>query len=405
MPQITPACRIWRCLLTLRAFARATLTLVARPALALCLGAPIATAQEMTQSFGPDIPRPLVVRSTTDLKIFAPVLETFLRTHPDITIRYEQWGSNALHERTLNECQSLEDVASPLRPDERADIVISSAVHQMVELVNLSCATPYRSAQTEALPDALRWRDEVWGITREAAVIIYNRALVPQSDIPATRFALLDLMRPIGTPYEGRVATYDIEASGLGYLFAFKDSQEASTFGALLESFDRSGAIATCCSAEIIDGVGEGRYLLAYNVLGSYALAAQDPRVGIILPQDYTLVLSRAFIMPRHTNSLAGDAPDAEDPARAQTQRWATQLLDFLLSAQGRDALTSVHLMSPVLSDQGAAEFSVSPSTLRPIELLPTLLVARDSLTRGQFIARWRDTFTQDPSERRRDRN
>ena len=121
----------------------------------------------------------------------------------------------------------------------QADVVISSAVHQMVELVNLGCGTTFRSPQTSALAEPLRWRDELWGITREAAVVIYNRALVPAEDIPSTRFALLDLLRPAGSPYAGRVATYDIEESGLGYLFAFKDSQEASTFGALTAMFNR----------------------------------------------------------------------------------------------------------------------------------------------------------------------
>ena len=114
--------------------------------------------------------------------------------------------------------------------------MISSGVHQMVKLVNDACAAKYQSPLTRALPSALRWRDEVWGITREPAVIVYNRAGVPPVDVPRTRFDLLDLLRPADSPYAGKVATYDIEDSGLGFLFAFMDSQEATTFGALLES-------------------------------------------------------------------------------------------------------------------------------------------------------------------------
>ena len=109
-------------------------------------------------------------------------------------------------------------------------------------------------------------------MTREPAVIVYNRELVPRDEAPRSRFDLIDLLRPADSRYAGRVATYDIEESGVGYLFAFADSQQATTFGSLIEAFGRSGAIATCCSAEIIDGVAEGRYLVAYNVLGSYAL-------------------------------------------------------------------------------------------------------------------------------------
>ena len=206
------------------------------------------SAQEMTHLFGPeDAPRRLVIRSTTDTDVFAGVVEAFLAERSGVSVLYEQWGSNDLYALTLQDCRSGQV---------GADAVISSGVHQMVKLVNDACAAKYESTLTRALPQALRWRDEVWGITREPAVIVYNRASVPPTDVPRTRFDLLDLLRPADTPYAGKVATYDIEASGLGFLFAFMDSQEASTFGALLESLGRTGADATCCSVEIIEGVG-----------------------------------------------------------------------------------------------------------------------------------------------------
>ena len=70
-------------------------------------------------------------------------------------------------------------------------------------------------------------------MTREPAVIVYNRDLVSPDEAPRSRFDLIDLLRPAGSRYAGRVATYDIEASGIGYLFAFADSQQATTFGSL----------------------------------------------------------------------------------------------------------------------------------------------------------------------------
>ena len=91
---------------------------------------------------------------------------------------------------------------------------MSSAVDQLVELVNDGCALPHRSAETAALPPARNWRDEVFGVTREPAVIIYNRDLVPPEEAPRSRFDLIDLLRPADTRFAGRVATYDIEALG-----------------------------------------------------------------------------------------------------------------------------------------------------------------------------------------------
>ncbi|PJN95077.1 iron-binding protein, partial [Amaricoccus sp. HAR-UPW-R2A-40] len=186
-----------------------------------------------------------------------------------------------------------------------ADLLMSSAVDQLVKLVNDGCAQPHRSLQTEALPPSANWRDELFGVTWEPAVIVYNADLVPPAEVPRSRFDLIDLLRPEGSRYAGRVATYDIEASGVGYLFAFVDSQQATTFGSLIEAFGRSGAVATCCSAEIIEAVATGRYLVAYNVLGSYALAqaARDPRISVVAPEDYTLVLRRGVVIPRAARS------------------------------------------------------------------------------------------------------
>lgn len=329
-----------------------------------------AGAQEIVKRFGPDqAARVLLLRSTTDIAIFGPVVKAFLATQPDLAITYEQWGSNDLYALSQSHCRA------GVQP---ADMVISSGVHQMVQLVNDACASPYRSSETAALPSALRWRNELWGITREPAVMVYNRALVPPSEVPRTRFDLLDLLRPSLSRYAGRVATYDIERSGLGYLFAFSDSREATTFGALLESLGRTGAVATCCSAEIIKAVADGTYLVAYNVLGSYArdFARRDDRIGVVLPRDYTLVLSRALMIPKG----ARNEPDAR------------RFLDFILSQAGQTELRHVLLITSIVDDEGDGE-AISETALRPIGLSPSLLVALDRQKRKQFIRRWRATF------------
>ncbi|WP_417686691.1 ABC transporter substrate-binding protein [Roseibium sp.] len=330
-----------------------------------------ALGQEIIREYGPQAASDtLVVRSTTDISVFGPVVEAFLIGRPRLSVRYEQWGSNELYELTRTACHSGKAAG---------DVVISSAVHQMVKLVNEACAASYRSAQTANVPGALQWRDQLWGITREPAVMIYNRELVSEGLAPKSRFDLLDLLRPTNSRFAGKVATYDIEASGLGYLFAFADSLEATTFGALQESFSRTGAISTCCSADIIRDVAQGRYLIAYNVLGSYAQGYQleDERVGIILPEDYTLVLSRALMIPKS----------------APNRRLAQEFLDFLLSNDGRIALRKTLLLSPLLTPDETGISDANRTTARPIELSPALLVSLDEQTRDLFLRRWRSTF------------
>ncbi|MDC0658060.1 ABC transporter substrate-binding protein [Leisingera sp. SS27] len=327
---------------------------------------PAATAaQEATHQYGSG-PVPFLVRSTTDNSIIQPVIERFAERNPELAITYEQWGSNALFTQSRTDCRE----GNP-----PADAILSSAVQQMVWLVNAACAQPHRSPATVVLPPSRRWRDELWGITTEPAVIVYNKQLLDVADVPRSRFALLDALRAEPDLYRGKIATYDIAASGLGYLFAYSDSLEATTFGALMEGFARVDAVATCCSAEIIAGVAEGRFLIAYNVLGSYVANASAPEVGTILPEDYTLVLSRAFMIPKH----------------AAQRRASAELLDFLLSAEAQEMLVKAGLVA-VIEETGSG---LTASARRYIPLSPSLLVALDANRRALLLKFWSDTFGQ----------
>lgn len=323
-----------------------------------------APAQEATARFGSG-PTEFLFRSTTDIAILGPVIDRFAARRPDLTVIFEQWGSNALFAQSRSDCRT------GARP---ADAVFSSAVQQMVWLVNAACAQTYLSSATAALPATRRWRDELWGITTEPAVIAYNKAALDGDDVPRSRFALLDALRADPERYRGRIATYDIEDSGLGYLFAYSDSIEASTFGALLEGFARVDAVATCCSAEIISAVARGDYLIAYNVLGSYVVNAALSEVGIILPEDYTLVLSRAYMIPRAAPQAAA----------------AAALLDYLLGDEAQTLLAEAGLVSAM----DGTETGLTPSARRSIPLSPALLVALDANRRSILLDRWSEAFS-----------
>lgn len=307
---------------------------------------------------------PFLMRSTTDIEIIRPTIERFAALNPDLAITYEQWGSNDLFDISRTECRA---------GGAQADAIFSSAVQQMVWLVNAACAHPYVSPMTQALPDNRRWRNELWGITTEPAVIAYNRALLSIEEVPRDRFAFLDAMRANPDLYRNRIATYDIAESGLGYLFAHSDSLEATTFGALLEGFARVDAVATCCSAQIINSVAEGRYLIAYNVLGSYVLNMNLPEVGMILPEDYTLILSRGLMIPKG----------------ARQKDAAGRLVDFLLTDEAQRILQRAGL---VIGTE-PAEIGLATSARRNIPLSPALLVAKDMNRRKLMLRFWSDTF------------
>jgi hypothetical protein len=219
-------------------------------ALALLAAAEAARAEPLAVAgFGPEDGAPLVIWGTTDIEPFSPALEAFSASRPDLRIDYQQWVSTPLFARSLAVCAG---------EAEAPDLIVSSSIDQQIRLVNDGCARSHRSALTAALPRTVNWRDELFGVTVEPAVMVYNRDLVPPGEAPRSRFDLIDLLRSPGGAYAGRVATYDIEASGLGYLFAFADSLQATTFGGLIEAWDDGdfnyqhiSAVTECGSGKI----------------------------------------------------------------------------------------------------------------------------------------------------------
>ena len=345
--------------------------LVSALVLAIAFASP-ASAQEAVLELGaPEGPNTdrLVIQGSTDIAPFAGMLEAFAARNPTVRLRYEQRGTNDIYEHASRACIGLE---------ESADLVISSSIDQQVKLANDGCAQPHRSERTAQVPDWANWRDEVFGLTLEPAVIVYNRDLLKPDQVPRSRFDLIDLLRNRDGSYDRRIATYDIERSGLGYLFAFADHRESATFGRLIEAFGRNDVVATCCSAEIIDDVASGKYLIAYNMLGSYALARaeEEERIGVVAPSDYTLLMSRAALIPR----------------RAARPDLARQFIDFALSPEGRAILEDASLIirfGDSVADDRPGLIGREEALLRPIKFGPSLLVGLDSHKKARFLKIW----------------
>lgn len=324
----------------------------------------------------------LVIGSVTDLVFIEPLILAFQQANPTTEVVYRQMTSLELYDATARACESGAFFA---------DLVISSAVPEQVRLVNDGCSEPFRFTLPAGLPEWASWRNELVGLTFEPAVIVYDRQGLAPGEVPRNRFELVDLLRQTER-FRGRIGTYDIESSGVGYIFAFEDAAQASTWGRLLESLGQNRAQLFCCSSDVIDGVATGRLVLGYNVLGSYALArqAQNPRIGIIFPSDYTLALSRAALVSRH----------------ARNKRAANALIALALSDTGQRLLSGASKLYSSLNgpqmlaraDRMAGR-SGGEAAFRPIALSPALLVGLDQAKRKAFLDQWRKSFEADGGE------
>ncbi len=323
----------------------------------------------------------LVIYSTTDTRVFAPVVEDFRRQHAGIEVRYEELDSADLYERYLRE----ERAGRP-----QADLLLSSSMDLQVKLVNDGHAAPHVSASSRALPAWARWRDEAFGFTFEPAVMVYNRNVMAGRPLPRSRPQLLEALTRDEAFWRGRVGTYDIARSNVGYLLASQDARQSSDFGALLRAFGDAQVRVETRTSTLLDRIASGELAMGYNLLGSYAsmrVAAGAPLV-IVHPQDYTLAVTRTAVLPR-----SAPHPDA-----------AHLFLDYLLSPRGQQVLATRSRLPAVRPGPAATGDAVGIDTaqlglLRPIALGPGLLVYLDRQKRERLLASWREIVRPMPPQ------
>lgn len=135
-------------------------------------------------------------------------------------------------------------------------------------------------------------------------MFIYNKRLIPQNEVPDSHTALAKLIASQADKFKGKVTTYDIEKSGLGFMLAVQDSQADANYFADLANIAKGGLTVQSSTGTMMERVSSGENLIGYNILGSYAeaRAKNDPSLGIAYPKDYVLVLSRVSFISQRAN-------------------------------------------------------------------------------------------------------
>jgi iron(III) transport system substrate-binding protein len=336
--------------------------------LALAAGPPLAARADVVVFPAPGAATgELVVYSSLDSPLARPLIEAYQSRSPDVTVRYEDLLTGQILDRVMQETDS----GAPT-----ADLVFSSAMDLTVKLANDGYAREVRVPHAATWPAWAEWRGMVFALTFEPAVIVYHRPSFPDGP-PDTRAALIDWL---ATAPKGAIGTYDIARSAVGYLFLMRDQEHFADLWPLVRAMGRAGVQTFATSQEVIDGVNAGRLKLGYNVLGSYAAdqAARLPDLGLALPRDYVVVVSRVALVPR-----AAAHPDLGE-----------DFLDFLMSAPGQTLLAE-RLKLPAISlevsgkDSAAAMQEALGARLRPVPVSPGLLAYLDAASRAGVLAAW----------------
>jgi iron(III) transport system substrate-binding protein len=213
-------------------------------------------------------------------------------------------------------------------------------------------------------------------------VFVYNERHLKSDEVPRTHADFAALLRDKPERFKAKVTTYDIHKSAVGFLLATQDSRASPAFWSLVRQLGASNVRMEANTAAMMEAIGNGSALLGYNVIGSYAIAraTRDPSIAVVLPKDYTLVLSRVMFI----------AKGARHPHAARL--W----VDFLLSQRGQTLLASKAGLPSVRGDvageyTAAAMTKALGSSLRPIGVGPGLLVFLDRAKQQEFRRQWNE--------------
>lgn len=326
------------------------------------LGPVLAFEVEDSRQFGPIDGPQVDILSTTDISILEPVIGEWLMANPGMGLRYVMASSQEVYRAIADEDQAF-------------DLVISSAMDLQMKLANDGDAARLPGDALARQPAWAGWRDLLVAVAQEPVVVVLADGALPEGqEPPRTRRDLIALLRDNAERFRGKVGTYDPAVSGAGYLFAAQDARLSDTFWRLAEVMGRLDARLYCCSSDMIGDLRDGRLLVGYNVLGSYAVAWGGQGYQVIELEDYTLTLLRTALIPRNAANPKG----------------AEAFLQYLLSPAGQGLIAK----GAGLPTVEAAAFERKPH-LRPIRLDPGLLANVDGVTRRRFLEEWRAAMEQ----------
>lgn len=319
----------------------------------------------------------LVIYAAADIDIVRPLINDFAAQHPAVKVEFNDINSAELYRRYTQEIAGGND---------SADVVWSVAMDSQMKLANDGYAQAYNSPELSHLADWAHWRNEVFGTTFEPVVMAYNKKLLSPTDVPQTHAQFTSLLKMQPARFRGKVETYDIDKTASGFLFIAQDIKQYPGAWGLIRAMGQSRVNLRTSTSAMLDRISKGESLIGYNLLGSYTMtrAMKDPQIGVVMPTDYTLAISRLIFISKN----------ARHPNAAKL--W----VDYLLSKRGQTLMAEkVHLYS-VRDDINGADssshlYQQMGDAIKPVVVGPGLLIDLDKAKRREFMKQWQRSVPQ----------
>lgn len=214
----------------------------------------------------------LVVYSGRSEALLNPVIAAFEKANPTIKVQLKSGKNNELA------AAILEEQANP-----QADVFITTDMLATINLATQQALMPYQIPGTDAIPSEYKAADGAWtSITSRARVIMYNRDLVSENDVPTS---LLELTDP---KWKGKIAA----ANSSNGSFQAQVAVMKQLLGDTQTTAWLTGLVANDVQffgshSDVRKAVGSGEFALGLVNHYYYELQAHEPsdnNVGVSYP-------------------------------------------------------------------------------------------------------------------------
>jgi iron(III) transport system substrate-binding protein len=310
----------------------------------------------------------VTIYTSTDISEAQPMIDAFKKKYPGVEVNYNDLGTVGAYNKTVAEAAAKQVTA---------DVVWTSAMDLQMKLASGGYFQKVDLPQKTDIPDWADYKDMLYATSIEPIGMIYNKKLVSEDKVPHSREELIKFVQ--SDVAKGKVATYDPEKSGTGFLFDTNDVQNNNHFWELADAFGKANGKTYSSTGAMKETVVSGENVLAFNLIGSYALnwIKQSKNLGLSFDKEHTAAFSR----------LAGLTNGAPHPAAGQL------FLEFLLSKDGQSALAKQGL--PSLRTDVEVGYNIDTinkrvgGNIQPIKVDEGLLTYMDPMKRVKFLKKW----------------
>lgn len=316
----------------------------------------------------------LIVYAATDTKAAEPLIKDFNALYPGVKVEYNDMNSTEIYNRYISEVAA---------GGATADVLWSSAMDLQIKLISDGYGLQYKTQELASLPVWGSMNNTGYGTTFEPAVFVYNKKLVSADEVPTTHADFAKLINTKLDKFKDKVTTYDIEKSGVGFMFITQDLRvNPDKFWDLAKAFGAAHIRVQSSTGTMLERISSGENILGYNILGSYALvrAKKDPNIGVVIPKDYTLVLSRVQFISKTSKN-----PNA-------AKLW----IDYILSKRGQTVIANDSKLYAIRADVTGETTSTELTKeigagLKPLQVNIMMLQYMDQTKRLAFLKQWKE--------------